>query len=337
MGVFNIFGKGQEFDPKQFEKDLTAIVEKITSTNQQISGLRSRDKSIKRALIQYLTILYVLVCTYTYTRIPYNTVGRNIIARFISGQTPNQLLVTVAYPVVAIFFVKLIHYCFQWLINGRTRKLEALKKKHKDKIEELKKISNFNTTSELINKYDKPTQPQQQPQHPQAQQQSQKSEKAQPSRNTRPMSPLEKQALKELNLKQAPPSLDQLQPPKRNLQDRLLDILIGSDNNESIENRYALICYNCYTHNGLAPPNTTDPILVKYQCWKCGVMNGQDMLLHEMSKLDQQKSKEDLPEAQEEKEEEGEDDDDANEDDSKTATTPESSVESKEEIPAESN
>lgn len=109
---------------------------------------------------------------------------------------------------------------------------------------------------------------------------------------------LRDQAMKELNLpedkqllsqqkgqlpntKQAPiPAIPQ-QPAQRTIQDRLLDILIGSDNSESVENRYALICFNCFAHNGLAPPHTEDPADVKFQCWKCGAMNGKGMLFEQ--------------------------------------------------------
>ncbi|RLV94164.1 hypothetical protein JA1_001917 [Spathaspora sp. JA1] len=340
MGVFNLFGKGQEFDPKRYEKELTSIVENITITNQQISGLTTRDKSIKRLLIQYSIILYVLVLAYNYTSIPHNTVGRNIIERFVRGQTRNQLLVAVLFPGISVVFVKLIHYCFQVLINGRTRRLESLRKKHKDKIEELKKISNFNTTSELINKYDKPAspqvQPQPQPQQMQQQPQSLNNGQSQQAQLKENISPLERQALKELNLKQpAPPVvLDQLQPAKRTLQDRLLDILIGSENNESIEKRYALICYNCYTHNGLAPPNTTDPLSVKYCCWKCGVMNGKDMILLEMNKLDNQVNKSVETNKDESGEEEQREEIPGNVDNetAKTSTTPEAVEEKSEKV-----
>ena len=60
-----------------------------------------------------------------------------------------------------------------------------------------------------------------------------------------------------------------------------MDILIGSDNSESVENRYALICFHCFAHNGLAPPHTEDPADVKFQCWKCGAMNGKGMLFEQ--------------------------------------------------------
>ena len=62
-------------------------------------------------------------------------------------------------------------------------------------------------------------------------------------------------------------------PIKKTLQDRILDFIIGSEHNEAVESRYALICARCYTHNGLAPPGSTDPSTMVYICRNCSFMN----------------------------------------------------------------
>lgn len=70
------------------------------------------------------------------------------------------------------------------------------------------------------------------------------------------------------------PPFSKQNPHTKTVQDRILDLLIGSSGSEAVEDRYALICNMCFTHNGLAPPNTADPASVKYVCRKCGHMNG---------------------------------------------------------------
>lgn len=63
-------------------------------------------------------------------------------------------------------------------------------------------------------------------------------------------------------------------PVKKSFHDRILDLIIGSEHNETVESRYALICAKCYTHNGLAPPGCTDPFTIVYFCRNCSFMNG---------------------------------------------------------------
>ena len=184
------------------------------------------------------------------------------------------------------------------------------------KIEELKNITNFNKTNELINKYgdEKP---------PKNQVQEGANKGQQRIRNRKDNSKsIRQQALKELNLPEqqqtqqeiqgtvgqhlkeqkvipdgpTPSPIVPQQPVPRTFQDRILDILIGSDNSEAVESRYALICFNCFSHNGLAPPHTEDPANIKFQCWKCGAMNGKGMLF-DQPELTSQSPIESSPEA----------------------------------------
>lgn len=62
-----------------------------------------------------------------------------------------------------------------------------------------------------------------------------------------------------------------LPPVRRTWMDRILDVLIGEDET-SPQNRYALICKNCGTHNGLAAFGE-QPEDVIYRCPVCGKTN----------------------------------------------------------------
>eukprot|EP00474_Spongospora_subterranea_P005273 CRZ05731.1 hypothetical protein [Spongospora subterranea] len=53
----------------------------------------------------------------------------------------------------------------------------------------------------------------------------------------------------------------------RGLVDRICDYLLA----DGPSNRYALICYYCYTHNGLVVREDLDRI--RYMCSYCGVLN----------------------------------------------------------------
>lgn len=271
MGVFGIF-KLKGFDPDTFEKELTQLTKQISNTQQQIYSLKGKSKRWVFSLSKIFIITYALILVYIYQKVPRSPIARNKIVNFIKSQSNDQLMVLVGYPVVGYLIVYLINSIFRLSVGRRERHLQSLKKNHSLKIEELKKITNFNTTNELLNKYgnqeerkkskdesrNKATKKQldgsRQINTPNAQQQQQ-----------------QQQIIKRLqSLQENPP----VQKP-RTFQDRVLDFIVGSDNNEATENRYALICKQCLTHNGLAPPGSTNPFKVSYICPNCGFLNGE--------------------------------------------------------------
>lgn len=97
-------------------------------------------------------------------------------------------------PVIGYIAIQGISFVFQFFINNKENSLKNLQKKHKVKIEELKNITNFNKTNELINKYgdEKP---------PKNQVQEGANKGQQRIRNRKDNSKsIRQQALKELNL-----------------------------------------------------------------------------------------------------------------------------------------
>lgn len=283
-----MFKKG--FDADSFEKELTDLTESISSTQNQIIRLKAKDKLTRKWLIQYIVVGYVIVNGYNYMKLPVSTTTSSRVVRYFSGLSSHQLLVVILYPVMGYFVVYLCGMLFNVLIKSRNNHLKNLKKKHLEKIDDLKKITNYNKTKTLLNKYSDNDGELKQRLGENPSQKNQKS--AQSGARDNKIDPTVEKVKKELNLSSnvnslepAPvgpkPSYDainsQLQSKlhhKRTFQERMLDLLIGSDNNESIESRFALICYNCYAHNGLAPPGTTNPLHVKYMCYNCGHLNG---------------------------------------------------------------
>ena len=160
MGVFSIFGSKESFDPNVFEKELTSITEKINTNKQQISKLQQRQKYVRRSLSRYFIIIYLCIFGYCYATIPSSTIGKNRVQWFIRGQTRQHLLVLIGYPLFSVLTLRAVSYIFQFFINNKQSYLKSLQNKHKEKIEELKKITNFNKTNELINKYGNEKQPQ---------------------------------------------------------------------------------------------------------------------------------------------------------------------------------
>lgn len=281
MGVFDLF-RSKSFKPEVFEKELTDLTQRISKTQQQINRLSQKNDHLKRHTLSFLVLLYVTFIGYQYQKVPKDVIGKKSkIVLFLHLQTSRNLLIITFFPVTIYFLWVSIDFLFNFIINSRKKLLEGLKEKHKEKIEELKKITNFNKTNELISKYGG-SEPKNNATLPQKRQQPtpRRPLAAGPNKSPLPVPGQQKpsqQPLQQQLPQKTPPSSAQQTPTRptlRTLQDRILDYIIGSDNNESIETRYALICRQCYTHCGLAPPGCTNPLTIAYVCPKCGFLNG---------------------------------------------------------------
>ena len=86
-----------------------------------------------------------------------------------------------------------------------------------------------------------------------------------------------------------PPMQPQFKTP--NWMDRLMDALIGDD---SRNQKYALICQQCFSHNGLAAPEAFPSL--KYKCPNCGFFNlpkkSLDLPVEELEREENLKSSE---------------------------------------------
>lgn len=307
MGFLNLF-QLKLFDPDQFEKELSSIAQDISRTRNKITILGRRRHTASRSFISYTIIIYAAWIMYRYNVALRNlgilSKGQSRLNCFLNGQLSGDLVKIFVLPIVIAAVNFLINSFYRYLISGQRKRLDSMVKKHKAKIEELKKLSNYNTTNLLLEKYgDKPPR------------------KAlgkpgnSPKTNKRPRKPMQKKKPSNglpptANIPKAnpltvtpPPSLrpppSPAAPVSKSFQDRILDYIIGSDHNENIESRYALICANCYTHNGLAPPGSTDPFSTTYICRNCGFINGQ--LLEGSPLFGQASRTDDAPEVKKQK------------------------------------
>ena len=155
--------------------------------------------------------------------------------------------------------------------------VQKLVKERREKVEEVKKKTNYYSTRDLIQRYDEtlpttPLQPRLQPGQslPVTPQQQQPFPNNNPSTNGKALNP----AL-QAQLSRASISLSRLyqinspsffstaisplfaQPQRRQWYDRLADSILGDDdpNISSPSSRYALICEKCFAHNGLVKEN----------------------------------------------------------------------------------
>lgn len=278
MGVLDLF-RSRGFDPDTYERELTSLNKEISSILAQKLRIDHQRNRVVSRLRMVALLVFVLTVYYNYLMAP-AVLGKNFIQRFLRSQTRYQLLFYAVFPAVAVAVIRLILALYSLLYRQKDKQLVALRKKLRNKIEHMKKITNFETTSTLLSKYGTAAKEAAPPsQEPGA--------AARPLMRKKGVNPKPKLAATinapsanapgggkpPANASQRPISPAILQGP-RPISDRLLDLLIGSDNNESLEDRYALICQNCYAHNGLAPPGSKDPFKVVYMCPKCGFVNG---------------------------------------------------------------
>ncbi|GMG20226.1 unnamed protein product [Ambrosiozyma monospora] len=248
--MLSFFGSStKQFSPDQFEKDLKNLSHRITGTEKRIVSLRANKSYYSKVLPVYISCLYLLFVSYVY---------------FIKHNrwTNNHILVAVLSPALSFSTYYLLLYTLNYLISTNDLALNGLRDQHREKLDELKEQTNFYKTNELLTRFS----------------------------NGEDFKELELQAREIEKKKQEYLKLikeGKLPNPSKlaaangdgsdggnKIYDGFLKFMLGEDE-LSADARYALICCNCFQHNGLAPPNVL-PQKVKYICPKCGFLNGNE-------------------------------------------------------------
>lgn len=286
MGVLNLF-KLNKFDIDTYERELNQLNVVIDKRSQEILKLHAVKKQIKRLFLWYGSLIYVAILGYLVMKLPHNP-GFNWLRWFLLNLLKHQWGVLVSVPLAGYGIALVLRVCLDFLIRSRDKQLRESRKKQKDKITELKKITNFNTTNDLLTKYEKlegklegklteGKVPQVKGQVKLPQKQGHVPPQGQAKGPMPPQGPGQQGHGQQGPRPQGPGPFPGPQPGpfgKKTIQDRLLDLLVGSED-DSIEHRYALICQRCFNHCGLAPPGNKDGS-VKYICPYCKYFNGDE-------------------------------------------------------------
>lgn len=305
MGFLGLF-RLKLFQPEQFEQQLTALTQAISLNKEQISALTRKQKAWCKSLGLYCTVLYLSYFVFRYNA-SFNNMGvlahgKSRVSVFLTGQLTKELT-AIFLPAVIVLVVYVINAFFGVLIRSKKHTLKSLLQKHKAKLEELKTVTNFSRTNQILQKFDTKLLNEENSKDETKQQIQQRGTNINTNKNKNtnvntPLSAAKLQTPVQPQVRKLPPTVNvpnvakkekspvggskaptqvnsvQPGPTKLSFQDRLLDFIIGSEHNENVENRYALICANCYTHNGLAPPGCKNPVSVTYICRHCGYING---------------------------------------------------------------
>ena len=218
-----------------------------------------------------------------------------------------------------------VTWWFTRVIDRETQEKEILTTRLEEKIEELKEKSDYYNTQQLLERYDSKALPRSTSEekfHDPAQSQSmQHTASPEGIRQHPSVDTLRQRGNSRVSLPPLPPPINSASfvspkpqntpqfhpsafspPPSPSLGpqeqrtktflDRVLDLLVGEDENAA-DHRYALICRHCRAHNGLAPPGERGED-VGYLCGRCGGWNGPDP-----NKKEQSKSKDEVSRANE--------------------------------------
>ncbi|TFY80020.1 hypothetical protein EWM64_g3993 [Hericium alpestre] len=238
-------------EPEDFETVLSSLALDIQGRQTRLSEIRLRERRTSLAVTLYSFALWALYFSLWYTGLLPHMYGR--LAR-------NFRTVPVFLgPIAILFGRRIVQLWYARKGDAEEKVLKKLYKEQRDKIEEIKKKTNYYTTRSLLERYDEApaaesplrrrvvTGPAQIPSTPQR-----------PGPQNRPppgtpqniaQSPIPPRLQTQL----APTPQQPLQPPRKQWYDKLADAILGEDEPSvnAAASRYALICQKCFAHNGL--------------------------------------------------------------------------------------
>ncbi len=246
MGLFGFLNSSSSY-----EEVLSNISSKITKNKKIILVSKFRQRRVKRIFTIYAVLAYIghLLVTLLRKRL------RNV--------TPYDSIIILGSPVLIFLLRQIIRFYYQKSIERAEERLGSLRLKQEEKIEELKKKTNFYSTQTLLRRYGD----------------DESLDIANAFEGSSQVS--DEYLAQKFNLIN---EYDQISG-RNNVAwyDKIMEYVLGEDES-SPRNRYALICTSCYNHNGLAPPGSKQPSKIFYICPNCGAQNGE--MKESISKLD---------------------------------------------------
>ncbi|KAJ4480914.1 hypothetical protein J3R30DRAFT_3462301 [Lentinula aciculospora] len=253
---------------EDYDTVLSTLANNIRKRQQQLSEIRLRER---RATL--LVTLYTLAAWVAYVSLWYTDLLPNIRGR--GAQQPAKRFVSalpvVLGPIVILFIRRIVQIWYSRKGDIEERTLQQLLKQQREKVEEIKKKTNYYSTRELLQRYDEsspaatppqqrsavPLQPSQQPVTPQR-------TPLQQNNRSVPRSTASPMLMQQLNspIQSTPP-----EPPRKQWLDKIVDVVLGDDDAA----RFALICEKCFSHNGLVKESVWED--TQYLCPKCKHFN----------------------------------------------------------------
>ncbi|KAI1474714.1 hypothetical protein F4774DRAFT_319580 [Daldinia eschscholtzii] len=306
--------KGDVSSPSSFEKTLSTLSNKITTTQTQLDRARSRARRIKVLWTLYLAFAYLVYAVVLTLVVGWQNLG------------PWEWTGMAGGPVFIYLVRTLTNAYFSFRIDTLESRLKDYQTERAKTIQKLKDATKYDSTLELLQKYgdsgEKRAQHRKQTlegENVDSEQRKANNKKTRqsagadisgsrinipppPTANiqrplhppllgglgSRPGSshvpnnhayPQDQQPTEEFapNAGPLPPSYSQydVKPGSHHWYDRIMDLMLGEDE-MAPKNRIVLICQNCRLVNGQAPPGTQSlSELGRWKCMSCGALNGE--------------------------------------------------------------
>lgn len=245
------------------KKDTKAILESLEDEIMYIENMTSNTSPINYyKIVFHSTLMYGLIyILYYFGIIPYESFKNNYI-----------MAVFAAYPIIALYYYKFDVWYYNRKIVTYKKKLIELKSVKKKILDEVMEKETFKVAKEILEKYAP---------HQLQSMTSQNfiNQRALPSTNNRPPNTSSGRPLiRNSNMDHPPAIMSSAVKPRlalprpvlsrdRTIFDRLADKVLG----DGPQNRYALICRTCGSHNGMARKEEFD--FLAYRCAYCSQWN----------------------------------------------------------------
>ncbi|KAF8521329.1 hypothetical protein JB92DRAFT_2891327 [Gautieria morchelliformis] len=266
---------------EDYEQVLASLALSIHKRQTQLSEIRLRER---RATLLFTS--WALAAWVAYVALWWSGV--------VGSRGPRRSSVlwgvpVVLGPVVILFTRRIVQLWYARKGNAEEKTLKKLLVEQRNKIEEIKKKTNYYSTKNLLDRYDESVTPGSkasvtsglQSRGPPASVQPQLQPPSTPNGSTvSSQAPLSPQTPLRSGPQAGPqgqpfsPTLPPLPAPRKQWYDKLADALLGDDAASTgplPTSRYALICERCFSHNGLVKEEQWED--AQYLCPKCGHFN----------------------------------------------------------------
>ncbi|KAF8267210.1 hypothetical protein EI94DRAFT_1778897 [Lactarius quietus] len=278
MGLLAWFKKKE---PEDFGQILAKLATDIQKRETRLNEIRLRER---RATL--LVTLYTLAGWGAYLSLWYAQVLPRVSRHRTNSPVDKAIKAFPAIlgPIIILFARRIVQLWYNRKGNAEENSLAALKLARRNKVEEIKKKTNYYETRDLLERYEDgpskglpPSWPKNGPiVRVQSQPLPSTPQRAAPGvpPNTPtniPITPISPGLQSLLVAPGTPPR--PLPPPRKQWYDKVADILLGDDETpvNAAASRYALICQKCFTHNGLVKEEMWED--AQYVCPKCGHFN----------------------------------------------------------------
>ncbi|KAK0499435.1 hypothetical protein EDD18DRAFT_1151180 [Armillaria luteobubalina] len=254
------FRKKKEDD---YETILASLAADIQKRQTKLADIRLRERRSTLLVTLYTFVAWVVYVVLWYTGALPSLAGyyRNFrVEKAVKG------IPVVVGPVIILFIRRIVQIWYTRKGDAEEKTLQKLMKEQRTKVEEIKKKTNYYSTRELLQRYDENS-PASSPLRQRIVAQSQGT----PGTPTRPSNGGTGPSILNTPQNQAAVPVSPPQPlpgpSRKQWYDKLADAVLGDDD----QARFALICEQCFAHNGLVKESVWED--TQYVCPKCNHFN----------------------------------------------------------------